>query len=171
MTGSAVLIKWLGGGGSSLGQTFDVPALSGFIWVKDRSQERMDQRHTGTGIVADSIEWGDADGWTIVGGAFCHSVPASVCDLASRQDSETVLPPFISSHYDVHSWTFHGTGFRGDPRLTFTQTAGSFGNSQTVPRGALAQSGTVPSLPLVGLGAIGISVIAMGIASLRGRGR
>ena len=39
-----------------------------------------------------------------------------------------------------------------------------------IVRGALSQDATVPALPLFGIGAVGVSVLAMGVATLRKRG-
>ena len=39
----------------------------------------------------------------------------------------------------------------------------------TIAHGSVETSGQVPALPLLGIGAVGVSVIAMGMASLRKR--
>ena len=171
-SGSPALQKFVLVSGGLLGTTVDLPGLSGFIYIKQGSKEFPLPNQIGTGQVASTIEWGVTTGWTITGGSFCNAVPSYICDSAMRADDETVPPPFTSSKYDIGEWRFHGTGFRGDPRLVQTNTRaaqGGLGNFQSIPRGVKRQDGTVPALPFIGMLAVGASVVAMGIATLRQR--
>lgn len=152
------------GGGSS---TISAPTLSGFIFLRGRDKQGPTQPQTGTGSTSDVIEWGDVTGWTISGGQFCHSVPSTFCDLAMRQDSATVSPELLSTHYDIRAFIFHGTGFVGQPWVFTSSRSGDLGNTQYIYRGPNAQDGTVPALPLLGVATVGLSVVALGISAVR----
>lgn len=156
--------------GTSGGITIIVPELSGgFIFLNGFGLEGPGPDQTGTGSTASSIDWGNTIGWTITGGNFCHSIPSYVCNLAQRADLATVPAPLISTNFDSGTWVFHGTGFTSAGFITFTSTTkpGTPGNANTWLRGHADNDGTVPAIPLLGIGAIGVSVIAMGIATAR----
>lgn len=168
---SPVLKKLLSVAGSldNTGVTVVVPQLSGgFIFIRQRSSAGPAPDQSGTGSTASSINWGNVTGWTLTGGTFCHAIPSYICNLAARVELETVPPPLNSTNYDFGTWTFHGTGFSLGEYISRTSTDAT-GNSQVVFRGSLRADGTVPALPLLGIGAVGISVIAMGAASARRR--
>ena len=147
-----------------------VPSISGgFIWLNTKSISGPGNNQTGTGSTATSITWGDATGWTITGGSFCQANPSYICSLAKATHETTTDTTLISSHYDIGTWTFHGTGFTATPYISFTSTS-DVGNNQVFLRGLERADGTVPALPLLGLGAVGVSLIAMGFSSRRRRG-
>ena len=150
-------------------QTVVLPDLSGgFVFFTVKQLDGPSNNQTGTGSTASSITWGNLSGWTITGGSWCHSVPSYICLLGpGGVGDDTVDPILESTHFDVGTWTFHGTGFRATPYVAFTTDTA--GNSLHIWRGALAQDGTVPALPLVGVGAVGASLIAMGWSALRRR--
>ena len=171
-TGADPVLKrmvWITGGG---GETIIVPTLSGgFIWINTESTQGPSPDQVGTGSTSSSITWGDVAGWTITGGTFCHAAPSYVCSFALVAHDATADPPFNSTHYDIGTWTFHGTGFTANTEagwIYFTSTSG-IGNQMILLRGAQRQDGTVPALPLLGIGAVGVSVLAMGVASVRRR--
>ena len=153
-----------------------VPGLSGgIIWFNRESVEGPGPDQVGTGSSASTITWGDVQGWTITGGTFCMAAPSYICSMAAAVHEETVDAALHSTHYDIGTWTFHGTGFRhqhsGETSDGFIyRTAGSTpGNLQYHYVGSPDQDGTVPALPLLGIGAVGVSVFAMGVASVRRR--
>lgn len=165
-SGSPLLKRYTQVAGGSAGTTVDLPGLSGFIFLKDKTIQGPSEDQTGAGDIGNTIEWGFVDSWSVSGGQFCHSVPSFVCDRATREDLSTVPPALISPLFDFNSWAFHPTGYRAvGGYISFTGTTD--GNTQTFSRGALMPNGTVPALPLLGIGAIGISIIAMGMAGLR----
>ena len=166
---SPILRKYRSGRGGGSGTTVDLPGLSGFIWVKGNDTNGPIDPETGTGDITDTIEWGDITTWTVKGGTYCHAEPTSICTTAFFEESNTIPTPVISDRYLWHVWTFHGTGFRADPFIARTGSNESNGNSMSIYRGAVETSGQVPALPLLGIGAVGVSVIAMGMASLRKR--
>ena len=151
------------------GTTVDIPGLSGFIWVKQQATMGPIAVETGTGDISLTIEWGDISTWTAKGGTYCNSEPTTICDTAFFAQDDTVPTPITSNRYLWHVWAFHGTGFRAEPFIARTTDNQSIGNSMTIGRGNVGPDATVPALPLLGIGAVGVSVIAMGMASLRKR--
>ena len=124
----------------------------------------------GTGRTSASITWGDVGGWTVTGSTFCHADPSYICSLANFVQDDTIDPLLQSSHYDIGTWLFHGTGFGATPFIY--RTAVSYpGNQVYVVRGALHRDGSVPALPLLGLGAVASSIIILGASGLRRGGR
>ena len=171
-SGDPVLRKLVVVSGAGGGLTVVTPALSGgFIWFNQEGLQGPANNQTGTGSTASSIVWGDTTGWTITGGTWCHAIPSYICSLALAVDQATLPNSIVSTHYDLGTWTFHGTGFGNSGG--FVHRTGNnppeVGNLQWFARGTLAQDGTVPALPLLGLGAVGVSVFAMGVASVRRR--
>ncbi len=164
-----VLRAYRTGRGGGSGTTVNLPGLSGFIWVKGNATGGPTGPETGTGTLADTIDWGDISTWTVKGGTFCNSVPITICTTAQFEQDNTIETPVVSDRYLWHVWTFHGTGFRADAYIARTTNNTSIGNSMTITRGEVETSGQVPALPLLGIGAVGVSVIAMGMASLRKR--
>ena len=138
------------------------------LWYNQKFHTGPEADEVGSGSTASSITWGDVTGWTVTGGAFCHAGASYICSLLDAIHDETVDPVLVSDNYDIGSWTFHGTGFTATPFVHETG-ASTLGNLQWLLRGTLAQDGTVPALPLLGIGAVGVSVFAMGVASLRRR--
>ena len=167
-----VLKKLVVVSGAGGGTTVVTPALSGgFIWFNQEATQGPGNNQTGTGSTASSIVWGDVTGWTITGGTFCHAVPSYICSMADAAESDTLDAFLNSTHYDIGTWTFHGTGFVATPFVQRTATSVPWkpGNLQWFMRGSNAQDGTVPALPLLGIGVVGVSVFAMGVASARRR--
>ena len=149
-------------------RTIIFPQLSGgFVFFSLKISEGPEANQTGTGSTASSITWGLATGWTLTGGQWCNSVPSYICTLGNVVSEATVDPFLESTAFDIGTWTFHGTGFRATPQVNFTTV--DPGNSMRIIRGALAQDGTVPAVPLVGIGAVGASLIAMAWSALRRR--
>ncbi len=115
-----------------------------------------------------SIRWGTVTGWTISGTFWCKSIPGVICSLAMGMDQASVDPRFNSDFYDLGTWTFHGTGFLGQPVITSYNT-NTFGNTQMWARGYTAQDGTVPALPLLGSALLAGSLALGGLTALRRR--
>lgn len=167
-SGNPILKRYQLTTGGGPGRTTDLPGLSGFIWTKGKTILGPTSDQIGTGDTGGIIDWGLMSSFTVTGGQFCHSVPASVCDLATRQDSATVTPALVSSKFSMRLWAFHGTGWTGDGYVAFTSKT-AFGNSYSLPRGVSNPNGTVPALPLVSIVAVGISVLGLGMAAVRRR--
>lgn len=152
-------------------RTTDLPGLSGFIAFKRETVQGPAPDQTGAGSTQGTIVWGEVTGWTISEELFCESQPTSICDFATVQDLDTVVPPtpWTFDDADLGTWTFHATGFRATPLLYATRPQGA-GNRQIVYRGT-NRSSAIPALPLVTLGALALAVLASGAAALRGRRR
>ena len=124
---------------------------------------------TGIGSTASSISWGNLEGWTVTGGIWCNSNPSNICGLFGYEDEATVDAVLLSDSYDIGDWTFHGTGFTDTGFIHRTATDGGLGNAMWYLSGTQVNEGTVPVLPVLGLGAVGVSVFAIGVASIRRR--
>ena len=124
----------------------------------------------GTGSTTDgsAINWGQVSGWTTSGGTWCNANPTYVCDLAQVGLNNTIPSQLVSTNYDwsISPWTFHGTGFTSVGFLVRTSTD-NLGNQTNIWRGGENQDGTVPAIPLIGIGAVGLSVFMMGLAGMR----
>lgn len=157
-----------------------VPSLVTTIFLSNLAREGPDalalgHRHgvpsvafTGTGNTAASstLRWGTITGWTITGHTWCNSSPAVVCALAMLMDETTTDPRFNSAFYDLGTWSFHGTGFTSIPWVHSYFTS-SFGNNQRWMRGGIAETFSVPALPLLGISLLGSSLAIGGIALFR----
>ena len=158
---------------SSSSQTTFVSVFNGFIWFVVNWRDGPKGQFTATsgslpGNVG-TVTWGTLTGWAITGATFCNANPAFICGLAVGSLLTSVDPALRSGFYNTDPWSFHGTGFRTMPFVFFTSTLP--GNSQVVLKGPLAPNASVPALPLLGVGALGASLFAMGIAALRRRNR
>ena len=153
-----------------------VPVL-GFhrLFVNAHREEGPTRGQTGTGSSASAITWGQVSGWTVSGGTFCNAISDSgddafayICSLAGLVYLGTVDPDQYSTHYDIGTWTFHGTGFKATPFIyrTFQVYAG---NQQWELRGGRVADGTIPALPILGIGAVGASLLTLGVAGTRRR--
>ncbi|MCH2171964.1 hypothetical protein MK489_14355 [Myxococcota bacterium] len=176
-TGSPVLKKMLEGTGRAYGvapqsSTTLVPSLSaGFIFVKLTYVRGPAGGTVGSGSTSSEIDWATTSGWTVTGGDWCNANPPYICDLARREYQETVSGVLNSLNFDIGTWIFHGTGYTSDTGFILLTSPTSLGNMVQWTRGSLSQDGTVPALPLLGVGTIAVSVVAMGIASVRRRNR
>ncbi len=127
---------------------------------------------TGTGSTANgsTLRWGTVTGWSITGQLWCNSNPAIICSLAMGMDEQTVDPRFNSEFYDLGTWSFHGTGFTSIPWVHSYFTS-SFGNNQRWLRGGIAETASVPALPLVGISVLGGSIAVGALTLIRRRRR
>lgn len=151
-----------------IGVTLVLPALSGgFIFVSQASSGGYAGDQTGSGATASSINWGNLTGSTTSGATWCHSIPSYICPLANRVDLATTAAPNVSTNYDYGTWTFHGTGFTMIDGLIAGTGRTNPGNRRARTRGFPSNDGTVPAIPLLGISALGASVIAMSAAAMR----
>ena len=122
-----------------------------------------------TSPVGTGIDWGLLTGWSSSGGFFCNSSPPFVCTFAGRAEDMTI-PGFIpSSTYDIGTWSFDASGdFLATPYINQT-TNGGVSNSMWLLRGKLFGA-TLPALPLLGFGALAVSLLVIGgRAALKGK--
>ncbi len=159
-------LLFIGAGG---GLTTFVQPFNGFIWFSQRANDGPKGTFTATsgslpGNVG-TVTWGVLTSYSTTGALFCNANPAFICGLATGVQLTSVDPPLRSSFYLTDPWTFHGTGFRSATFVFFTSTLP--GNSSVIIKGVLSPNATVPALPLLGLGALGVSLFVMGVAALR----
>jgi hypothetical protein len=114
--------------------------------------------------------WGIVSGWSATGGIFCKSSPVSVCSttvpLSHGQTTPAVSP---SSTYNLGTWIFDAVGDYEATTPYISVTAnGGLANSQLLWRGTF-QGAVLPALPLVGLGALALSLAVVGGRSLMGK--
>jgi hypothetical protein len=155
--------------------TINVPGLTTTIFISNlfwegpdapdlrRSNGVPDAFFTGTGSAANgsTLRWGSVTGWSITGQSWCNSNPAVICTLAMLLDEATIDPRFNSGFYDLGTWSFHGTGFTSIPWV-HSYFTNSFGNNQRWLRGGIAETFSVPALPLLGLAVLGTSIAVAG---------
>ncbi len=167
-SGNPVLKKLLLIDGGN-GRTVQVPCLGCKFWFKHTTREGPSPGQQGAGGIASTIDWGTLSDWTLTGGTYCRAVPTYLCGYASALNLGTVDSEVYSDEYDLGTWTFHGTGFTGNGYIYRTAVEGGLGNLLWFLRGAKVKDGTVPALPLLGVGAVAVGVFALGVVSIRRR--
>jgi len=118
----------------------------------------------------DSVEWGLTVGWASTGAQFCLSSPVTVCNGAAFQHGQTITPEKPSTTYNLGTWDFDAQ--TGDYQITqayIERTSnGGLQNSQYDMKGAFVGS-SLPALPLIGFGALALSLAVIGGRSLIGK--
>ena len=150
-----------------------------FIDAKTTASPNPNQVSTTTGVGAhgpssttpgQSVEWGLTNGWSATGGQFCVSSPVTVCNGAAFQHGQTIQPQKPSATYNLGTWAFDAT--TGDYAITapyIERTSnGGLQNSQYDMKGAFVGS-ALPALPLIGFGALALSLAVIGGRSLIGK--
>ena len=113
--------------------------------------------------------WGIISSWSLSGATFCISSPVAICNDVTFTHGVTILPTLTSGTFNLGTWAFDAIG--DDEATTpyiFRTGAGGLTNNQIVMRGAFHGS-SLPALPLVGLGALALSLAVIGGRSLMGR--
>jgi hypothetical protein len=143
-----------------------VGVLSGFIFLSTHVEEgpRKALSFTGAGATDATIAWGVVTGWTVTGGFWCHSSPSNICATFAQKNLATTEPPLYSPHYDLGTWTFHGTGFTSVPFVSVNASLcpPNCGNLQYHLRGRLS-AGLVPAVPIIGVTLLGASLLFIGV--------
>ena len=112
--------------------------------------------------------WGIVSGWSTTGAGFCISSPTSICSNAGFTHGQTISRLQDSGSYNLGTWAFDAVGdFEASPYIG-TVANGGLTNNQIVQRGAL-HGAALPALPLVGLGALAVSLAVIGGRSLMGK--
>jgi hypothetical protein len=152
-----------------------------FIFIDARTTAEMTagQTSTTTGVGAhgpsstsggSSVEWGLTAGWASTGTQFCVSSPVTVCNGAAFAHGQTVQPVKPSATYNLGTWDFDAA--TGDYQITdpyIERTSnGGLQNSRYDMKGAFVGS-ALPALPLVGFGALALSLAVIGGRSLIGK--
>jgi hypothetical protein len=142
--------------------------LHGYVlFLSTNRTEGPTGEFTGTGSTDATIVWGVVSGWTVTGTYWCNASTAFFCGAVDFAHRESVDPWIHSPFYDLGTWTFHGTGFTATPFVFWTFEYE--GNYQHVYRGLRVLNGSVPAVPAVGIAAVGASLLAIGLTTIRRR--
>ena len=117
-----------------------------------------------------SAEWGVLSGFEITGVDFCLSSPVSICNQNGFAHGITVASNQLgSSSYNLGTWIFDAEGDLEATGSYITRTAsGGTSNVNHFIRGSF-QGASLPALPLVGFGALAVSLAVIGGRSLLGK--
>jgi len=117
----------------------------------------------------ESAEWGVISGFSFTGSSFCVSSPTDICNQNGFQHGATILPVLPSTSYDLGTWAFDSIGdLAATQAMLFRTSNGGLTNFSENPKGAFVGS-ALPALPLIGFGALALSLGVMGVRSLIGR--
>ena len=115
------------------------------------------------------IEWGVTSGWTQTGRNFCLSSPVTICNEAGFAHGATVAPVLPSDTYNLGTWNFEGAGDYANEQSYIQRTSnGGLQNSRYDMKGAF-QGASLPALPLVGFGALALSLAVIGGRAVLGK--
>ena len=115
---------------------------------------------------AGSVSWGVISTWSVTGRNFCVSSPVATCNGNGFIHGITTPPPLPSPTYDLGTWSFDTEGdYTATPYVQLT-TNGGVANQQFLLRGRFVGA-SLPALPLVGAGALGLALAAAGLRNLR----
>jgi len=116
-----------------------------------------------------SAEWGVTSGWTNTGRNYCVSSPVAICNNANFAHGQTIPPLLSSTTFYLGTWNFDAEGDYSteNPYISATSNGGLQNNRNDL-RGAF-QGSALPALPLVGFGALALSLAAIGIRATAGR--
>ena len=116
-----------------------------------------------------AVEWGVVSGWSISGALFCVSSPVSICNQAGFAHGSTTLSALTSGTFNLNTWAFDTEGDY-ETLVPYVERTSNGGLVNTLydMRGAFAGS-TLPALPLIGFGALALSLAVIGGRSLLGK--
>jgi len=117
----------------------------------------------------ETAEWGVVSGFVNTGSNFCLSSPVTICNqngFAHGSTLPTVLP---SSTYDLGTWNFDAEGDLLAETWYLTRTSnGGLSNNHVLVSGNFVGS-ALPALPLIGFGALALSLAVLGGRALVGK--
>jgi hypothetical protein len=113
--------------------------------------------------------WGIVSGWSMSGAGYCISSPITVCNQADFVHGTTVPSLQDSGTYNLGTWVFDSVGdYAATYPYIFQISNGGQTNNSLHLRGALHGS-AIPALPLVGFGALALSLAVIGARSMMGK--
>ena len=116
-----------------------------------------------------SVEWGVVSGWSYTGAQFCLSSPVTICNQAGFAHGATISPALTSGTFNLNTWAFDTEGdFENVIPYIERTSNGGLQNSDYLMRGAFSGS-QLPALPLIGFGALALSLAVIGGRSLLGK--
>ena len=117
----------------------------------------------------ETAEWGVTSGWDQTGRQFCLSSPTDICNGAGFAHGATIFPTLPSNTYNLGTWNFDAAGDYSNESPYIQRTSnGGLQNSRYDMRGAFVGS-ALPALPLVGFGALALSLAVIGGRALVGK--
>jgi len=151
-----------------------------FIFIFNNATTSISAPHVsgaggGPGVTAStapttgSIAWGVVSGFTITGVRFCLASPTTICSENGFSHGMTVPGVLPSTTYNLGTWVFTSVGDLEATQQYITRTSnGGLSNNGNIIQGALHGS-AIPALPLVGFGALALSLAAIGGRALLGK--
>jgi hypothetical protein len=116
-----------------------------------------------------SAEWGIVSGFQITGLTFCIGSPVTICFNAGFVHGVTIDRTLPSTTYDLGTWNFDAEGdYEAVSGYIVRTSNGGLTNNGARLRGAL-QGTSLPALPLVGFGALALSLAVIGGRALLGK--
>ena len=116
-----------------------------------------------------SIAWGVVTGFVTTGTNFCLSSPVEICNQNGLAHGLTIGNILPSTTYNLGTWVFTAVGDIEAAAQYITRTTnGGLSNNGNVIQAAL-HGGAIPALPLVGFGALALSLAAIGGRALLGK--
>ncbi|MEZ4215780.1 MAG: hypothetical protein R3E88_04830 [Myxococcota bacterium] len=148
---------------------FDATATFGpgaYVFVDAVSFISASPGQTAPGSTAPTgtVDWGILGGWANTGVGFCVASPQTICTAGAQlpHGATTRLSPITSPTFDLGTWTFDAGGdFQAASNYVWGTFNGGLSNRQSLLRGAFV-GGSVPALPLVGVGALALGLLAAG---------
>lgn len=117
----------------------------------------------------ETAEWGVVSGFFQTGFQFCISSPVALCNENGFSHGATNFPVLPSSTYDLGTWNFDAVGDMAGENFFIQRTSsGGLSNSGAIQRGAF-QGASLPALPLVGFGALALSLALLGARAITGK--
>jgi hypothetical protein len=125
---------------------------------------------TGSGTApGETAVWGIVSGWSISGSRYCISSPVSICNQNVGAHGTTLPSMITSGTFNLGTWAFDAVGDYEATEVYIGRTSnGGLTNTQALLRGAYTGS-ALPALPLIGFGALALSLAVIGARSLMGK--
>ena len=151
-----------------------------FIFIDAQTTTSITAPHSsgaggGPGVTASttagtgSIAWGVVSGFVPTGKLYCLASPVNICNENGFAHGMTIGFVLPSTTYNLGTWVFTGVGDLESTQQYLTRTSnGGLSNNGNVIQAALHGS-AIPALPLVGFGALALSLAAIGGRALLGK--
>ena len=116
-----------------------------------------------------TTEWGVVTGWTATGVQFCISSPVTICNQNGFVHGQTTTFILPSTTYNLGTWNFDADGDMSAESWIMIRTSnGGLSNNMYYLRGVFVGA-ALPALPLIGFGALALSLAIVGGRSLIGK--
>lgn len=116
-----------------------------------------------------TTEWGVVTGWTATGVQFCISSPVTICNQNGFVHGQTTVYILPSTSYNLGTWNFDASGdMEAETWFLIRTSNGGLSNNHYRMRGVFVGA-ALPALPLIGFGALALSLAIVGGRSLIGK--